>query len=209
MELREDFPPPDEALSKQCQEHQTKRKRKNHSSSSKMTMKNKKRFTDEQIRLLESIFESETRLEPRKKLQVARELGLQPRQVAIWFQNRRARLKSKQIEKDYIKLRDKYDNMASRFESLKDEKKCLVSQLEKLSEMLVETHGGNKVSKVGLEAEAEPILQQAAMEENDVLFGLEEFMKMDEHRSFPVSPEKPHGFDSAADGRLQWLNFWT
>ncbi|KAE8662724.1 Homeobox-leucine zipper protein HOX6 [Hibiscus syriacus] len=209
MELREDHPaPPDKATSEQCQEHQTPRKRKNHNSSSsnKMMKKNKKRFTDEQIRLFESIFESETRLEPRKKLQVARELGLQPRQVAIWFQNRRARLKSKQIEKDYIKLRDKYDNLASRFESLKDEKQSLVSQLEKLSEMVAEAHDGNRV---GLEAEAEPILQQAAMEENDGFFALEQFMDMDEHRSFPVSPEKLHGFDSAADSRLQWLNSWT
>ncbi|KAE8699834.1 Homeobox-leucine zipper protein HOX6 [Hibiscus syriacus] len=203
MELREDHPAPDEGTSEQyCQEHQTPRKRKNSSSSnnnsSKMMMKNKKRFTDEQIRLLESIFESETRLEPRKKLQVARELGLQPRQVAIWFQNRRARLKSKQIEKDYNKLRDKYDNLVSRFESLKDEKQSLVSQLEKLSEMVAETHDGNKV---GLEAEADqPILQQAAMEENDGFFGLEQFMNMDELRSFPVSPD---------DTRLQWLNFWT
>lgn len=90
---------------------------------------NKRRFSDEQIRLLESIFESDTKLEPRKKLQLARELELQPRQVAIWFQNRRARWKSKQIEHDYKILRANYDSLASRFESLKKEKDSLLSEV--------------------------------------------------------------------------------
>ncbi|KAJ4835908.1 hypothetical protein Tsubulata_006172 [Turnera subulata] len=97
---------------------------------------NNRRFSDEQIKLLESIFESESKLEPRKKMQVARELGLQPRQVAIWFQNRRARWKSKQIEKDYKTLRANYDNLVSCFESLKNEKQSLLAQLQKLSEMM-------------------------------------------------------------------------
>ena len=88
-----------------------------------------RRFSDDQIRLLESIFESETRLEPRKKLQLARELGLQPRPVAIWFQNRRARWKSKHIELDYRTLRADYDELASRFESLKQEKESLLLQV--------------------------------------------------------------------------------
>lgn len=86
---------------------------------------NKRRFSDEQIRSLECIFESESKLEPRKKIQLARELGLQPRQVSIWFQNRRARWKSKRIEQEYRKLRDEYDNLASMFESIKKEKESL------------------------------------------------------------------------------------
>lgn len=98
----------------------TPRKRKN---------KNKGRFSDEQIKSLESTFESETRLEPRKKVQLAGELGLQPRQVAIWFQNRRARWKSKQIEQEYRTLRDNYENLASQFESLKKEKQSLLIQV--------------------------------------------------------------------------------
>lgn len=101
---------------------QTPRKKKNR-------LKNKRRFSDEQIRSLESIFESETKLEPRKKLQVARELGLQPRQVAIWFQNKRARWKSKQIEQEYRILKAKYDSLASQFESLKKEKQSLLVQV--------------------------------------------------------------------------------
>lgn len=93
--------------------------------------KNKRRFSDEQIRSLESMFESETRLEPRKKLQLAKELGLQPRQVAIWFQNKRARWKSKQLERDYSILRANYNSLASRFETLKKEKQALAIQVIK------------------------------------------------------------------------------
>lgn len=90
---------------------------------------NKRRFSDDQIKSLESMFESETRLEPRKKLQLASELGLQPRQVAIWFQNKRARWKSKQLERDYSILLANYNSLASRFEALKKEKQGLVLQV--------------------------------------------------------------------------------
>ncbi|KAK8324930.1 hypothetical protein V6Z11_A11G014500 [Gossypium hirsutum] len=181
---------------------------------------NKRRFTDDQIRLLESIFESETKLEPKKKLQVARELGLQPRQVSIWFQNRRARLKSKQMEKDYVTLRDNYDKLVSRFEMLKEEKQCLISQMEKLSEMLAEseTNGVNKVSKVGsTEHEAEP--GSSFKQEDDGVLGLEtqkghreiedavkhgdEFLSMDEYRDYDDQ------FDHLCSRWHHWLNFWT
>jgi homeobox-leucine zipper protein len=104
----------------------TPRKRKNKT-------KNKRRFSAEQIHLLESTFESETRLEPRKKVQLARELGLQPRQISIWFQNRRARWRSKHIEQEYKTLKDDYDNLASQFESLNKEKQSLLIQVQVLS----------------------------------------------------------------------------
>lgn len=95
----------------------------------KNNIENKRRFSDEQIRSLECIFESESKLEPRKKMQLARDLGMQPRQVAIWFQNRRARWKSKHIEQEYRKLRDEYDNLASLFESIKKEKESLQDEV--------------------------------------------------------------------------------
>ncbi|KAK7275413.1 hypothetical protein RIF29_16529 [Crotalaria pallida] len=98
--------------------------------------KNTRRFSDEQIKSLESMFENETRLEPRKKLQLARELGLQPRQIAIWFQNRRARWKSKQLERDYNILRSNYNNLVSKFDALKKEKQALLLQLQKLNDII-------------------------------------------------------------------------
>ncbi|TMW82213.1 hypothetical protein EJD97_006512 [Solanum chilense] len=105
------------------------KKKKIHSSN------NARRFNDEQIKSLETMFETETKLEPRKKLQLARELGLQPRQVAIWFQNKRARWKSKQLERDYSILKSNYDNLASQYEALKKEKQSLLIQLQKLKEI--------------------------------------------------------------------------
>ncbi|OIW02285.1 hypothetical protein TanjilG_11179 [Lupinus angustifolius] len=98
--------------------------------------KNTRRFSDEQIRSLESMFETESKLEPGKKLKLARELGLQPRQIAIWFQNRRARWKSKQLERDCSILRSNHNNLASKFEALKKEKQALLVQLQKLNDII-------------------------------------------------------------------------
>ncbi|KAL7239108.1 hypothetical protein ACSBR2_005079 [Camellia fascicularis] len=104
--------------------------------SKKKRNKNQRRFSDDQIRSLETMFESESKLEPRKKMQVARELGLQPRQVGIWFQNKRARWKSKQLERDYSVLRADYTTLVSQFEALKKEKRALVLQLQKLNDLM-------------------------------------------------------------------------
>jgi len=111
----------------QQQLEQISRRKKKKKKGSKM---NTRRFSDEQVRSLESMFESETKLEPRKKMQLARELGLQPRQVAIWFQNRRARWKTKQMEQKYKTLKASYDNLASSYESLKNERESLLLQVQ-------------------------------------------------------------------------------
>ncbi|CAI9768847.1 unnamed protein product [Fraxinus pennsylvanica] len=108
----------------------------NTESKKKKKIENARRFSDEQIRSMETMFESETKLEPRKKIQLAKELGLQPRQVAIWFQNKRARWKSKKIEKDYNILLANYNSLASQFETLKKEKQALANQLQKLNDMV-------------------------------------------------------------------------
>ena len=89
----------------------------------------KRRFSDEQIKFLEFMFESESRPESRTKQQLAKELGLETRQVSIWFQNRRARLRTKQIEKEYSILKASYDVLASSFESLKRERQSLIIQV--------------------------------------------------------------------------------
>ncbi|KAH9625914.1 hypothetical protein KSS87_023434 [Heliosperma pusillum] len=113
------------------------------SKKAKMMMMNKKRFSDEQVRSLETIFENETKLEPKKKVQLARELGLQPRQIAIWFQNKRARYKSKQLERDYNILRSNYNALSSKFDTLVKEKQSLLLQVEKLTEPVEKTEGEN------------------------------------------------------------------
>ncbi|KAF9689167.1 hypothetical protein SADUNF_Sadunf01G0063600 [Salix dunnii] len=109
--------------------------------SSIQKIENKRRFSDEQIKFLEFMFESESRPESRIKQQLANELGLEPRQVSIWFQNRRARLRTKQIEKEYSILKASYDVLASSFESLKRERQALIIQLQKLKNRHVKQHG--------------------------------------------------------------------
>ncbi|KAK9935179.1 hypothetical protein M0R45_022291 [Rubus argutus] len=72
----------------------------------------------EQVKTLEKNFELGNKLEPERKLQLARALGLQPRQIAIWFQNRRARWKTKQLEKDYDLLKRQFDAIKADNEAL-------------------------------------------------------------------------------------------
>ncbi|TYI00367.1 hypothetical protein ES332_A11G129800v1 [Gossypium tomentosum] len=58
-----------------------------------------------QVKALEKNFDVGNKLKPEKKVKLAGELGLQPRQVAIWFQNRHARWKTNVLEKDYAMLK--------------------------------------------------------------------------------------------------------
>ncbi|CAL9129531.1 unnamed protein product [Musa acuminata var. zebrina] len=69
----------------------------------------KKRLSDEQLKFLEMSFQDERKLESGRKVNLATELGLDPKQVAVWFQNRRARHKNKQVEEAYAKLKMAHD----------------------------------------------------------------------------------------------------
>lgn len=82
-----------------------------------------------QVNLLEKSFEEENKLEPERKIQLAKKLGLQPRQVAVWFQNRRARWKTKQLERDYDLLKASYDALLSNYDTIFKENENLKSQV--------------------------------------------------------------------------------
>ncbi|GJN29702.1 hypothetical protein PR202_gb17953 [Eleusine coracana subsp. coracana] len=65
----------------------------------------KLRLSKDQAAVLEECFKTHHTLTPKQKVALANSLGLRPRQVEVWFQNRRARTKLKQTEVDceYLK----------------------------------------------------------------------------------------------------------
>ncbi|CAL5045639.1 unnamed protein product [Urochloa decumbens] len=65
----------------------------------------KLRLSKDQAAVLEECFKTHSTLNPKQKVALANRLGLRPRQVEVWFQNRRARTKLKQTEVDceYLK----------------------------------------------------------------------------------------------------------
>ncbi|KAE8713049.1 Homeobox-leucine zipper protein ATHB-52 [Hibiscus syriacus] len=97
---------------------------------------NKKRLNQEQVRLLERSFIANKKLEPELKLQLANQLGVLPRQVAIWYQNKRARWKTQSLELDYNTLQVKLDNALSEKRRLEKDVKYLQEELRKAQEMM-------------------------------------------------------------------------
>lgn len=91
----------------------------------------KRRLSTDQVRALEKSFEVENKLEPERKLRLAQDLGLQPRQVAVWFQNRRARWKTKQLERDFTALRASYDALKLDYDALHQHKESLLAEVTK------------------------------------------------------------------------------
>ncbi|KAL9394047.1 hypothetical protein Peur_013332 [Populus x canadensis] len=92
----------------------------------------KRKLSAEQVNFLEMNFGDEHKLETERKDKLASDLGLDPRQVAVWFQNRRARWKNKKLEEEYTKLKTAH-------ESIVVEKCQLESEVLKLKEQLSRT----------------------------------------------------------------------
>ncbi|QHO46451.1 Putative homeobox-leucine zipper protein [Arachis hypogaea] len=81
----------------------------------------KKRLTSSQIESLERSFQEEIKLDSDRKIKLSRELGLQPRQIAVWFQNRRTRWKAKQLEHLYFALKHEFDHISNEKHKLQEE----------------------------------------------------------------------------------------
>ncbi|KFK44605.1 hypothetical protein AALP_AA1G280600 [Arabis alpina] len=108
----------------------------------------KRRLNMEQLKSLEKNFELGNKLESDRKLELARTLGLQPRQIAIWFQNRRARSKTKQLERDY-------DTLKRQFDSLKDANEILQTQNQKLQAQVMALKSREAIESINLNKETE------------------------------------------------------
>ncbi|CAO2827862.1 unnamed protein product [Amaranthus hypochondriacus] len=117
-----------------------KRRRRKKNKSEESNLAKKRKLSEEQVNMLEMSFGCEHKLESERKDRLASELGLDPRQVAVWFQNRRARWKNKKIEQEYSKLRNEKENLVvenCRLEtevlSLKDQLNEAKKEIEKLA----------------------------------------------------------------------------
>ncbi|KAF8042551.1 hypothetical protein BT93_A1013 [Corymbia citriodora subsp. variegata] len=100
-------------------------------------MDKKKKLTSEQLEMLERSFQEEIKLDPDRKMRLSRELGLQPRQITIWFQNRRARWKTKQLER-------LYDALKLEFDAVSREKLRLQEEVSRLKAMVNDIQAAKK-----------------------------------------------------------------
>ncbi|XP_023552456.1 homeobox-leucine zipper protein HAT4 [Cucurbita pepo subsp. pepo] len=85
------------------------------------TSRKKLRLTKDQSAVLEDSFKEHNTLNPKQKLALAKQLGLRPRQVEVWFQNRRARTKLKQTEVDCEFLKRCCENLTDENRRLQKE----------------------------------------------------------------------------------------
>lgn len=108
----------------------------------------KRRLSVDQVKALEKNFEVENKLEPERKVKLAQELGLQPRQVAVWFQNRRARWKTKQLERDYGVLKANYEALKLNYDALQRDNEALMKEVRGLKEKLNEEKTESNLSVI-------------------------------------------------------------
>jgi len=175
----------------------------------------KRRLSVEQVRFLEKSFELDNKLEPERKTQLARDLGLQPRQVAVWFQNRRARWKTKQLEREYDILKSSYDTLRVDYDNLLKEKDKLRSEVICLTDKLHAKEKGLEIQTNDLETTCKKAFIQsdsqfesleksgivsegmtASFDQQLVGYSIEDHHSSGTDGSAVVDEESPHHIDS-------------
>ncbi|KAF2298806.1 hypothetical protein GH714_028055 [Hevea brasiliensis] len=154
----------------------------------------KRRLNMEQVKTLEKNFELGNKLEPERKMQLARALGLQPRQIAIWFQNRRARWKTKQLEKDY-------DLLKRQFEAIKADNDALKAQNQKLHAEILALKSREPTESINLNKETEGSCSNRSENSSDIKLDISRTPAIDSPLSnhptnrplFPSSSIRPTG----------------
>ncbi|KAG0552601.1 hypothetical protein BDA96_01G521200 [Sorghum bicolor] len=158
----------------------------------------KRRLNVEQVRTLEKNFELGNKLEPERKLQLARALGLQPRQVAIWFQNRRARWKTKQLEKDYDALKRQLD-------AVKADNDALLSHNKKLQAEILALKGGREAGSselINLNKETEASCSNRSENSSEINLDISRTPPSEGPMDPPPPHQHPHQHPHAAGGGL-------
>lgn len=97
----------------------------------------KKRLSQEQVRVLERSFTTHKKLEPELKQKLAKQLGVPPRQVAIWYQNKRARWRTQSLEVEYSTVQVKLEHALADKRRLERDVKQLREELRQTQHMLM------------------------------------------------------------------------
>ncbi|XP_076911753.1 homeobox-leucine zipper protein ATHB-40-like [Bidens hawaiensis] len=171
----------DQLIPEQGEVAKPRRRRKKNKTDANGSGLRKRKLSDEQVSMLEQNFGDEHKLESERKDRIASELGLDPRQVAVWFQNRRARWKSKKLEEEYSKLKSEHDSTVvekCRLETEVLKLKERLSEAEKKINQLVERSEGiwstSPSSSFSMDAIEAPLFGGFGMEGFEDAFYLQE-----------------------------------
>ncbi|KAJ6293011.1 hypothetical protein OIU77_008977 [Salix suchowensis] len=134
-----------------------------HQSSSSSSSR-KKRLTQDQVRLLERTFTSNRKLEPELKAQLANQLGVPPRQISIWYQNKRARWKTQNLELDYNTLHLKLENVLADRRRLEREVAQLQEELRRAQQMVFDLNRGPAQPPVNVSPNSSSLDEEAGGE---------------------------------------------
>ncbi|KAL2244418.1 homeobox-leucine zipper protein ATHB-52-like [Sesamum indicum] len=115
----------------------------------KQQSKHRKRLSQDQVRLLETNFNFNNKLDPDRKSRLALELGIPPRQVAIWYQNKRAREKNQSLEADHKTLQQQLENVVAENARLEGEVERLKAELNKIHDVLNAFNSSTCCEEVG------------------------------------------------------------
>ncbi|KAL4281605.1 hypothetical protein GQ457_03G021010 [Hibiscus cannabinus] len=100
----------------------------NEENSSEQPLKKKRyhRHTARQIQEMEAVFKECPHPDDKQRMRLSQELGLKPRQVKFWFQNRRTQMKAQQDRSENVILRAENESLKSEFYRLQAELSKLV-----------------------------------------------------------------------------------
>ncbi|XP_071705243.1 homeobox-leucine zipper protein HDG5-like [Rutidosis leptorrhynchoides] len=84
------------------------------------------RHTAHQIQEMEALFKENPHPDDKRRMRLSQELGLKPRQVKFWFQNRRTQMKAQQDRADNAVLRNDNENLRNENSRLQNALRALV-----------------------------------------------------------------------------------